>query len=60
MPDLPEFVGFVAEKSGVSKPALVEQDARAFGKAGYGGHDLQRRVFGLSHPYRGEIEEADT
>jgi predicted nucleotidyltransferase component of viral defense system len=26
MPDLPEFVGFVAEKSGVSKPALVEQD----------------------------------
>jgi hypothetical protein len=31
----------------------------AFGKAGYGGHDLQRRVFGLSHPYRGELEEAD-
>ena len=26
MPDLPEFVGFVAEKSGVSKPALLEQD----------------------------------
>lgn len=26
MPDLPEFVGFVAEKSGVNKPALVEQD----------------------------------
>lgn len=26
MPDLSEFVGFVAEKSGVAKPALIEQD----------------------------------
>jgi predicted nucleotidyltransferase component of viral defense system len=26
MPDLPEFVGFVAGKSGIVKPALVEQD----------------------------------
>jgi hypothetical protein len=33
--------------------------SEAFGKAGYGGHDLQRRIFGLSHPYRGMIEEAD-
>jgi len=33
--------------------------SEAFGKAGYGGHDLQRRVFGLSHPYGREIEEAD-
>jgi len=26
MPDLPEFVGFVARKSGVNKPLLIEQD----------------------------------
>jgi hypothetical protein len=34
--------------------------SEAFGKAGYGGHDLRRRIFGLSHPYGGMIEEADT
>lgn len=26
MPDLPEFVGFIARKSGVNKPLLIEQD----------------------------------
>jgi len=33
--------------------------SEAFGKAGYGGHDLRRRVFWLSHPYGGELEEAN-
>jgi len=27
-------------------------------KAGYGGLDLQRLVFELSHPYVGDVEEA--
>jgi len=26
MPDLSEFVGFVTDRSGIAKPALVEQD----------------------------------
>lgn len=26
MPDLSEFIGFVSRRSGVNKPALIEQD----------------------------------
>jgi len=31
----------------------------SLGRRGYGGHGLQRRTFGLFHPYKEEVEEAD-
>jgi len=42
-----------------SIPTHPETELPRSGRRGYGGLDLQRLVFGLFHPYAGEVEEAN-